>query len=101
MPDILEHVLDFVGATLEVIGALYLANRYFGKVIIWQIPWALISTLWRGKAAVGMAFGGEISSEDAFSSLKGILYLILGFSVRSSPHVIHIVEYAIEHAKRH
>jgi hypothetical protein len=91
MKEIASHLLEFTGATLEIIGALYLANRYLNRLRLAQIPWSLLSVVWEGEAAKDLAFLSEISEERALSSLKGILLLILGFSVRSVPHICYLV----------
>jgi hypothetical protein len=95
MSPIWENGLDFGGALIEVVGALFLANRYLGKADFFQVPGALISAFFRGRSGRAMGLMGELSEEDAIVSLRGILFLIVGFLVRSSPHFVFIVEYVL------
>jgi hypothetical protein len=91
--EFLSHALELLGLLLEILGALYLAHRYLNSVFVWQIPWALVSVWRRGKAAEGLAFGGELSREDSYSTIKGISLLIVGFVFKSAPHIYFIFDY--------
>lgn len=96
MGELVENLLDVVGATLEVIGGLYLANRYLSRIKLRQIPWSIITVIWKGEPSEDMAFMAEISEELPIQSLKGIFCLILGFIVRSSPHIFYLLKYIFD-----
>jgi hypothetical protein len=93
VPEIAENLCELIGASLEVIGAILLANRYLNKARIGQIPWALLSVIWKGKKAIDLAFASRYSQENALTSLRGILFLFLGFVIRGLPHLVRVIDY--------
>jgi hypothetical protein len=100
MSPLWENGLDFAGALVEVVGALFLANRYLSKADFFQVPGALISAFFRGRSGRAMELMGEASKEDGIVSLRGILLLIVGFLVRSSPHFVFLVSHFLSAAPR-
>ncbi len=88
----MEHVCELGGTFFEVLGAVLLANRYLRSAYVIHIPIALFSSIWNGRYARGMAKFGDLTREDALSSLRGLTALIIGFSIRSVPHIIYFCE---------
>ena len=95
MNEFIAHLFELIGATFEVTGGLYLANRYMNRPLLIDIPFGLISALWGGKSAENLAFLSETSDERALNSLKGILFLIIGFMLRAVPHIFYVAEYLL------
>jgi len=94
MEGIAGRLCELAGTLLEVVGALYLANRYLSIAIPSQLPMALIRVVFNPKKVAGLILWGEkVSQENALTSLRGIALLISGFIVKSLPHIAYILTY--------
>lgn len=71
-------ILQIVAACCEILGVVFMANSYVRIVMNRQIPYLLLSAIWRGKRAQNAAFF-DINEDHRLTSLQGLALIALGF----------------------
>lgn len=77
----LANVLNIIAASLELIGAVLLANHYL-KIRARKIPKVLLSALFGGKISKKAANLAQLADDNPVISLRGLAFLVLGFLVQ-------------------
>jgi hypothetical protein len=83
------HLCEVAGVALEVTGVLLMANTYT-RVLPRQVPYVLVSALWRGRTAREAASIVHLVQEKVTASLQGLACMCLGFMLKALPSVVQI-----------
>jgi len=83
---------EIAGATLEIVGAVLLANRYIA-FRWWQSLQAILSALVNGRYAHEVAELASFIPEREIYGLRGLGFLMAGFFIRTLPAIVHVISY--------
>lgn len=72
------YTINAIAMSLELIGALFLANHYL-KVRAYKVPQVLLSALFGGKSSQELASLSMLTTDDPLISLRGLAFLSSGF----------------------
>jgi len=79
---VLAAALELAALGLQVAGVLLMANGYTRVVATRDLPFLLLSALFRGKIARGAAQIGDLVAEDRLRALQGLALVGLGFMLQ-------------------
>jgi len=88
---ITTNSLQIIGSILEIIGIVLMSNLYWKNVYGKQIPYMLISALWRGESAKDGICLSDFSPEKRLFSLQGLALIGVGFLVQLIANLIALL----------
>ena len=83
------NILNIVAVSLELIGAIFLANHYL-KVRTRKVPKVLFSALFGGEISKRAANLAQLADDDPIISLRGLAFLVLGFFVQLISNIVQM-----------
>ena len=88
---LLVDVLTGLGLFVGLIGSMMMANGYFQATGRALSIWVVVSSLWRGKKALGAARMKEANPENALASLQGVAFLGLAFAFQMGAFCVQLL----------
>ena len=88
----IEHGFELLGVVFEVIGGLYLANRYLIGVRWRHILPELTRITFSHQPRAHLVIAADLTAENIIYSLRGIFFIIVGFVIKAAPHLVFFLD---------
>lgn len=88
-----SNLIQSIGSTFEVIGAILMANKYFNVKSKWRVPQILLSATVRGKNAKAANAIADMSEDRGMTSLQGMSLIAVGFIIQLLYQIFQVGSY--------